>query len=226
MKNLFLSLLIVLLFSSCRFVKKEECSYVLYYDNTLQICEEHVFHNCADTLNYEFNSYYPNGQIKERGMIVDAKRDGTWERWYADGIFRGEIEYVTGEEDRFNGNREIPIIVFETDSLIVGKRTHIKLIHAYPSDGLSCNDVVMGLGDKSYYDFAVIPSGADSVRFYYFCIWCPPAETDTVTIFKSDTDSLLKYGYIEEDFGEQESKTVVFNRVKTLELGAFPVYDK
>jgi len=196
-----------------------------YYEGTDVVKEERIY-RLENRGTHEYIGYYPNGQIQERGMIIDSKKEGTWERWYADGIFRGEIEYVTGEEDRWNEKRKIPILVFDTDSLVVGKKTQIKLIHVYPSDGLSCNYMFADLEDKSYYDFAVIPSGADSIRFFASCVWCPPAETDTVTVFKSDTDSLLKYGFTEEDFEEQESMTVVFNRVKTLELGAFPVYDK
>jgi hypothetical protein len=48
------------------------------------------------------------------------------------------------------------------------------------------NGIIMGLEDKSYYDFVITPSDTDSMRFYYNCIWCQPEKLATLPVYKND----------------------------------------
>tara|TARA_B100000575_G_C23060804_1_gene610725 strand:+ start:86 stop:1237 length:1152 start_codon:yes stop_codon:yes gene_type:complete len=41
--------------------------------------------------------YYPNGKLKERGVILNGEKSGNWEFFYENGNRKGEQEYVHGK---------------------------------------------------------------------------------------------------------------------------------
>ena len=212
---------------SCNSSKKENRHVTTRYGDTNFVKEEHFFENSQDTSSYKCIMYYMNGAKESEGMVAHSKRDGEWKEWYADGILRRTVKYINGEIDVFNKKRQIPGLQFSADSLIAGKQALIKFINSYPSDGLGCdNGIIWSLDDKSYYDFAVIPSNKDSIHFTYACFWCQPEQSDTIILPASDTKKLAKFGLTEKDAEGQSSITVISNNAKSIVLRTLPVYKK
>ncbi|GHT41235.1 hypothetical protein FACS189437_07870 [Bacteroidia bacterium] len=224
--NRFTCIVILLGFISCNHLKKDN-SEVTYYEHTNNPKEERLFENQKDTTSYLFISYYLNGQVESKGEVINSKKAGTWKEWYADGRLRREAEYVNGEADLFNEKRQIPLLIFSSDSLIVGVQTFVKFIHSYPSDGLACsNGMIMGLEDKSSYDFVITPFDADSMRFYYDCVWCQPEKTDTILLMVSEIKNLSEYGLTEDDIRGQSSISIISNNVESIVLATLPIHKK
>ncbi|MDR3340304.1 MAG: hypothetical protein LBT25_09500 [Candidatus Symbiothrix sp.] len=212
--------LFLFLFISCQSVAEKE-----YFEGTNVVKLEKIY-SAKDKSAYTLITYFDNGRIKETGQIIDNKKEGIWKEWYADGMLRREIEYENGEVNIFNENRQLPILIFSSDSLITGVQTFIKFTYSYPSDGLACNNgIIMGLEDKSNYDFVIIPSEADSMRFYYDCVWCQPEKADTIIVPVSEITDLSEYGLTEDDVKDRSSVTIISGNVKSIILGTFPIYN-
>jgi hypothetical protein len=224
--NRLIYIVVLLGFISCNNFKKDNSKIITYYYEHPDCPQEkRIFENKQDTTSYKFISYYMNGQIESKGEVIHSKKEGIWQEWYADGMLRREVEYVNGEVNLFNEKRQIPLLVFSSDSLITGKKTFIKFINSYPSDGLSCsNGMIMGLKDKSCYDFVITPFDADSMRFYYDCVWCQSEKVDTITLPISEMTDISEYGLTEDDIKGQSSVLIISNSVKPIVLKTLPIH--
>ena len=44
-----------------------------------------------------FKTFYPNGQVKEKGAYKDGERDGRWEQFYAGGQLKSKGNFENGD---------------------------------------------------------------------------------------------------------------------------------
>ena len=50
----------------------------------------------GELLDGPFESFYSNGQVKERGAYSDGKREGRWEQFYAGGQLKSKGDFNNG----------------------------------------------------------------------------------------------------------------------------------
>ena len=47
-------------------------------------------------LDGPFETFYSNGQVKEKGVYRDGKREGRWQQFYADGQLKSKGDFENG----------------------------------------------------------------------------------------------------------------------------------
>ncbi len=95
---------------------------------------------CFDTLTAEYDTcsicktkylqneykkyYYPNGQLKEEGLMVNNVKTGLWKTWYTNGQLMEEVNYVDGKTHglyrRWYENGQLKIEVNCVDGIVDG----------------------------------------------------------------------------------------------------------
>jgi hypothetical protein len=122
----------------------------------------------SDTTVYVVMTYYPNGELARKGHIINMQREDIWEEWYADGEARRKMYYENNHiipMEKFSR----PKLIFENDSLIITKKTRLRVLDLLPGEEIETSENVklVLLEDNSEYDYEVIPLYGDSVSFYY-----------------------------------------------------------
>ena len=184
-----------LLICSC----KNRHTEIVYYEYTDKVKEQRHFFKDNDTSQYEYTSFYLNGQIKCNGVVIAEKKEYVWKEWYGDGILRREISYVNGEPDIHAENRKLPEIIFDADSLFLNVETKIKVLNIYPNENLPVSMFLKTLYNDSCFDYAIKPQSIDSVYFYYFS----PFEFSKIdTIYLKDINNAEQLKLTNEKFKE------------------------
>ena len=157
--------LFILLFITCQ----NKYTQVSFYENSSQQKELFEFFSLEDITSYEYTSFYKNGQIKNKGTVRNFKREGNWQEWYEDGVFRGDFLYENNFLDMHNENRKLPEIILYSDKLQPNTEVVAKVINLYPEEYIFCaGGNFIPLRNNNYFDYLLIPSYEDTVIFSYF----------------------------------------------------------
>lgn len=184
---------------------------------------------CLDSSSvYRLFTYFPDGEICRDGRIENLKREGEWAEWYEDGIFHRVITYKNGKDNLVEPNREMPTLIFESDSLWQGVETRFKALDLYPEETITCGDngIIRKLEGDLSYDFVVVPLKGDSIHFYYFCKWYETNDVDTITLSLADIEDLSKYGLTQENMKDKSSLTIIKKRAPTIILDTHFIHRK
>lgn len=201
---------------------------VEYYEGSKQIKEQRQFYYDNDTSNYEYTSFYMNGQMRNQGMIVYSRREGVWKEWYGDGMLHRELYYTEGELDVKNEQRKLPEIIFEADTLFVDTETRMKVLNIYPDELMPFVGLYMrSLPNDSCYDFVIMPSSTDSAIIFYFS---PVLLERTDTVYLKDISDPKQYGLTDEEFERLKDVNPDFKIInevaKMLAIKKMPVYER
>ncbi|MDU1904810.1 MAG: hypothetical protein E6772_08505 [Dysgonomonas sp.] len=142
-----------------------------------------------------------------------------------DGFLRRKIYYNNGEIDFRNKEREIPMLVFDSDSLKVGIKTNIRAINLYSGEPLSSNNFIEPSKEKGLFDFVIVPSNKDSVHFYYYHPYIMDGKPDTVKIKASELKNPSEYGLSEVDIKNNRLVSIIRKKSKVITLVSLPVYE-
>lgn len=219
MVNKLFILILLFIFPSCN----NNVHLTYYTDGNLK--NKKIYINPKDTSYYNFIYYYPNGIIKEKGEIWNSKKEGAWEEYYKDGVFKRSIFYKNGIMNFSNRKRELPILNFESDSLKVGVSTKIKAINFYPDEALSCdNGIVSSFGGKDdFFDFVVTPEKKDSIHFFYYN---PDlSANDTIELSASEIEDPSKYGLSKSAIENNALVVIITKKQIPTPLVTLPVYE-
>jgi len=167
MKDLSIHLFLVLLIFSTSCARKKEKT---FYD-TGQVKEERIYETRYDTSKYYVIHYYPNGQVKSKGHIIDGCKNGNWQEWYGDGSIKWNGEYDYGKR-KFEVLSAKPKIIMEDTLLRKGKQTNLK-VHIdgiHPEDmAIACNNGIIKVSErKGLYDYVVTPKKEGIIKFVFF----------------------------------------------------------
>lgn len=221
------SLIFVCVVLSCLFSCNNNRVKSVFYENSKQIKEQYRFFDNADTSNYEYLSFYHNGQKKSEGMIVASRKDGVWKEWYEDGVFRGEFEYNKGQPVY---SRKLPVVILDQDSIFAENRVKIKVLNLYPDQTIVSDGMIYHLKEDPNYDYEVIPfPHTDSLGFYFFSPFIFD-KADTIYIDISDVHEPEKYGIGQGEFEYMKSENIgvklIEQQRKMLTLKKVAIYEK
>ncbi len=106
--------------------------------------------------------YYPNGQLKETGIIKDSLKIGIWKEWYADNQVKWEGSYDKKGERIIEVRQQTPVIKFKNNSMPkVGIPVAVKIMvnGLHPKDAVyATNNGTMRIClDDPSYDMYLIP---------------------------------------------------------------------
>lgn len=185
-----------------------------YYEGTDILKVERIYHS-DNKSDYEYISYYKNGQICMKGSIKNKKAEGIWEYWFADGIKKCTIFYTEGKEDYDYRKREFPKLIFESDSLKVGVQMRVKAIGLYFRDYLITPDNINISFDPEdeYYSYTLLPLSGDSVTFYY-------KRLELVEL----NDTCRKHFSISVDVSEEEMQNSILYKESLEKILTVPIY--
>jgi antitoxin component YwqK of YwqJK toxin-antitoxin module len=63
-----------------------------------QVAELRYYNDAGDTLTYRKEAFYNNGAKGYIGEVLNAKKNGVWIWWYANGIKKDQCKYANGFE--------------------------------------------------------------------------------------------------------------------------------
>ncbi|MFV0290458.1 MAG: toxin-antitoxin system YwqK family antitoxin [Mangrovibacterium sp.] len=134
-----------------------------------QLAEVRSFHNKKAT-SYTFKSYYPNGQIKTTGCVLDGHKNGFWKERYSDGKLKWACNYNMGVRVVKIPNKK-PQITLSDSNLRANISTHIRvnIEEVHPFDFMiACNNGQIKLAEDSMqYLFTVRPKKSGIIRFHF-----------------------------------------------------------
>lgn len=216
---------IILLFVTCQ-NKQIRLS---YYEDSKQKKEQFTFFSLEDTTSYEYTSFYKNGQIKNKGTVHNSKKEGNWQEWYEDGVYRGEFYYENNSLYMFNEDRILPEIILYADKLQPYEEVVAKVINLYPDEDIfTAGGNFIRLKNNNYFDYLLIPPDEDTVRFFYSHPFVYD-KIDTILIKASDLTDPKEYGLTDEeliDFKKryQDQEVLTTKReAKMIELLKVPI---
>jgi len=164
-KKMYSVLAFVILITACGNKKVQK-----FYSNG-QLKEEIVFEKKSDTAKYLIVNYYPNGQIKSEGKVINGIKCDNWQEWYADGSIKWVGRYK-------NGNRSIelsfdkPIIILKDSILRKSNATYLKIYleGVHPEDmAIACNNgIVKSSPNKDLFDYVLIPKNEGFIKLFIF----------------------------------------------------------
>lgn len=180
-----------------------------HYEGTNNIKTERKYYSKSKK-DFEYISYYPNGQVNVKGMVIDSLREGLWEHWLQDGTKKASKYYKKGKVDFANKNRKLPEIILN-DSLEIGKTTYVKIINLYHEELIKVSDnAYRTIKDDQLY---ITPLEGDSVSFYYNL----PEEV----AFDDDCKEIL---FKQLKISKEEFLNANYYRLHEIKLCSFPIY--
>ena len=144
------------------------------YYSSGEIAEKRVYVQKKDTSTYLLTQYYPNKQIKNQGNVINNKKEGIWNEWYADGsiLWTGEWECDDKHRKRVKPTGSTKILL--SDSLELNKPVYLRI----SIEGVHRADLTIGVtnatalridDDKSdLYDFKIVPKYLGIIKIYQF----------------------------------------------------------
>ena len=202
-----------------------------YYEDSKQIKEKFEYFTLEDTSTYEYTAFYTNGQIKNKGIVRNSKREGNWQEWYEDGVFRGEFYYEDNTLYMFNEDRKLPEIILYADKLQPHMEVPAKVINLYPDERIfAAGGNLIRLDYNNCFDYLLIPFNADTVRFFYAHPFLND-RIDTISIKVSDMTDPWEYAMTEEqliefknEYQEEDQEILITKEIsKIIELLKVPI---
>jgi len=155
----------------------------------------------ADGKSKYITSYYPNGQMEERGILKNNKREGTWESWFMDGVKKATTLYDSGQIIYDITQREMPKVIIE-DSLRLGIPSNVKIINFFQGESISfsSNVLVEDSPEFDYYTYRITPLNTEPVIVYYYALEeihlnqeCEIELSDAIEVTASDLERTKIY---------------------------------
>ena len=140
------------------------------YYSAGELKEKKVFIEKKDTSSYLLTQYYPNGQMKNQGNIINSKREGMWNEWYADGslLWTGEYDDDYRLQSKTLGHTKLLL----SDSLIPNKPVYLRVtiegIHRENLRLAVTNGQIYKTDDNTLYDYVIVPNKSGIMKIYQF----------------------------------------------------------
>jgi len=138
------------------------------YYSTGKLEEKRVFIEKKDTSTYLLTQYYPNEQMKIQGKVINSKREGVWNEWYADGSVLWSGEYNDGYRLQSKTIGYTKLLL--SDSLAPNKpvllRVYIEGIHRKDLRIGVTNGLIKLAEDNDLYDYVIVPEKSGIMKIY------------------------------------------------------------
>ena len=138
MKNLLISLIIILALVSCTSKEVKVVEEYFQSGSPKKVMDYKV--SMGDSIPLHRADFHENGETRMEGSFVDGKRDGEWMSWYANGViwskgyFKDGLRtgkswayypsgklYLQGSYE--NGKKVGEWLVFDEDGIVTGKES-------------------------------------------------------------------------------------------------------